>query len=108
MKRKQIYIDPEQEREVKWLAARRGTSEAFVIREAVARYVADEREREVEAPPGQDRPPSSAELQANPLLGVLGIADPGLPADGSVAHDAALYGRPTPGLRRRAGPRGRQ
>lgn len=107
MKRKQIYIDPEQEREVKWLAARRGTSEAFVIREAVARYVADEREREME-PPGHDRPPSSAELESNPLLGVLGIADPGLPADGSVAHDVALYSGRPPGPGRRTGPRGRQ
>lgn len=108
MKRKQIYIDSEQEREVKWLAARRGTSEAFVIREAVARYIADERDREEESPPGEGRPPSSEELEANPLLGVLGVADSGLPADGSVAYRAALYGPPSRTSGRQAGARNRE
>jgi len=92
MKRKQIYIEAAQEREVKWLAARRGTSEAFVIREAVARYLADEAERNDGVSSDAEVPPSRAEIDANPLLGILGIAGPGLPTDGSVSHDADLYG----------------
>jgi hypothetical protein len=92
MKRKQIYIEAAQEREVKWLAARRGTSEAFVIREAVARYLADEAERDHGSSTDGEGHPSRAEIDANPLLGILGIAGPGLPKDGSVGHDTDLYG----------------
>jgi hypothetical protein len=108
MKRKQIYIDAAQEREVKWLAARRGTSEAFVIREAVARYIADEVERDEGTSPDAGGPPSTAELDADPLLGIFGIADPGLPPDGSVTHDADLYRASRRTARRRTSPRNRQ
>lgn len=92
MKRKQIYIDPEQEQQVKHLAARSGSSEAQVIRDAVARYLADELGRGTGAGDRSRERPAQVEVSTNPLLDLIGIAEGDLPASGSTGHDAVLYG----------------
>ena len=85
MKRKQIYIAPEQEEQLQRLAEHRKVNVSSLIREAVAVYLVD-----------QDTP-ELGRAEDHPLWGILGIADsPGLPEDGSLNHDAALYGRPRP------------
>jgi hypothetical protein len=79
VKRKQIHIEPEIEYKVKELAERRGVSESYVIREAIAAYLAGEKADEAE----------------NPLLGIIGIvSNPDAPTDGSINHDHYLYGAP--------------
>ena len=83
MKRKQIYLDEAQERAIKRLAARRGVSEALIIREAMAKYLVD-------ADSGED---ASVPPEDDPLLGILGIGKPGV-TDGSVNHDYYLYDTP--------------
>lgn len=77
VRRKQIYIDEEQEAAIRRLAARRGVSEAQVIREAMRLYL--------------DGLVMSRE--PNPLLALAGIVDdPDAPATGSEDHDRDLYG----------------
>lgn len=84
MKRKQIYIEEAQERAIKRLAARRGVSEALVIREAMARYIVDEPEA-----------PTVEQPEDHPLWGIIGIVDdPDAPIDGSINHDHYIYGVP--------------
>jgi hypothetical protein len=79
MKRKQIYLDEQQEAAIKRLAARRGVSEAHVIREAMDEYL-------------RAIPPPDA---GNLFLSLAGIVDdPEAPVDGSQAYDRDLYGTP--------------
>lgn len=80
VKRTQIYIEEDLDRELRALAAADGRSAADVIREAVRRYLADRGAQ------GSD-----------PILGVLGSVS-GLPADAAAEHDRDLYGK---GRRRR-------
>lgn len=81
MKRKQIYIDEGQEAEVRRVAGFRRVSEAAIIREAIARYLAAEQAARDELP--------------NPLLDLIGIIDdPDMPTDGSLNYKADLYGAP--------------
>jgi len=70
VKRKQIYLEDEQEAAIKRLAARRGVSEAHVIREAMDEYL-----RAIPAPEA-----------GNLFLSLAGIVDaPDAPVDGSEA-----------------------
>lgn len=77
--RTQMYLDPEDHRRLKRLAAERGQSMTDLVREAVARYVADELADEV---PSVDE--MMAELRGDPLYD-------GLPSgsEGFVARTAA-------------------
>ncbi|MBM3465288.1 MAG: ribbon-helix-helix protein, CopG family [Armatimonadetes bacterium] len=76
MRRKQIYIDEQDEQRLKAMARQRGRSEASLIREAVRRFVSDE------------TPPPSEE--GDPLLQLIGIADGR--TDAAEHHDRYLYG----------------
>ena len=79
MKRKQIYLDEESEKGLKELTIRKNVSEAFLVREAVAQYLAAENE--------------SIKKKRNPLLEMIGLFKDG-PTDGSVNHDHYIYGVP--------------
>jgi hypothetical protein len=84
MKRKQIYIDPEQEAQLKQLSYRLKVPVSHLIREAVTEYLVDR-----SAPPVIERP------EDHPLWGIVGILDdPDAPTDGSINHDYYLYGAP--------------
>ncbi|MEX0784338.1 MAG: CopG family transcriptional regulator [Dehalococcoidia bacterium] len=81
MKRKQIYLDDDQERAIKRLARDRGVSEAAIIREAMGAYLAEE--------PATYDAPALAELH------VIGCIDePNLPRNGSTTFKRDLYGQP--------------
>jgi hypothetical protein len=83
MKRKQIYIAPEQEERLQRLAESRSVPVSLLIREAVAEYL-HEHER-----PHFKRP------EDNPLWGIVGLVDdPDFPADASMNIDHYLYGAP--------------
>jgi len=83
MKRKQVYIEDEQEQGLKRLAKERGCSEAALIREAVGRLLTD---REL---------PALNSMEEHPLWGIIGLVDdPDAPIDGSLNHDHYLYGGP--------------
>jgi hypothetical protein len=83
MKRKQIYIEEGQERELKRIAKERGCSEAELVRDAVDRLI--------ETSP----PPQLSSMKEHPLWAIVGIVgDPDAPTDGSVNHDHYLYGGP--------------
>lgn len=83
MKRKQIYIEEEQDEQIKAIARQRGVAEAIVIREAVDAYLSASEYK------GYDR------MEDHPLWGIVGlIDDPNAPVDGSVNHDHYLYGGP--------------
>jgi hypothetical protein len=85
MERKQIYLDAEQDDELKELARREQKSVSALIREAVAIYL-DEH-----AVPKLKRP------EDHPLWGLIGIAGgEDMPADGSINHDRDLYGGERP------------
>jgi hypothetical protein len=80
MKRKQLYIDEPSDRGLKRLAARTGRSEAFHVREAVRRYLAQQEE---------------AEARPDPLERLIGLVDDETgPDDVAVQHDHYLYGAP--------------
>ncbi len=83
MRRKQIYIEQEQERRIKVLAHRRGVPEAVVIRELL------------EAGLGAEPDPTSARAgHDNPLLELIGfLEDDDLPEDSSVTYKRELYGQ---------------
>jgi hypothetical protein len=49
--RKQIYLTPEQNEDLKTLAMMRGTSEAAIIREALSDYVTREKEKAAKQDP---------------------------------------------------------
>lgn len=84
MKRKPVYLEPEQERRLKELAERGGVPEAEVVRQAVEEYLR-EHERQLTA-------------EENPLLEIIGIVpDPDAPRDGSIRYKEYLYGKPKTG-----------
>lgn len=79
MVRKQTYLLPEQDRELKELAKVKRVTEAEVIREALDHFIKSEKKRWV----------------SNPLLGIVGLCSGAEgPQDGSVNHDRYLYSRP--------------
>lgn len=80
MKRKQVYLEDEQERAIKQLARSRGVSEATVIRDAMDRYL---HECSEVGPVDEE----------DPILAIIGIGKPGV-TDGSINHDRDLYGAP--------------
>jgi len=83
MKRKQIYIEKEQDERLKRAAAERKVSEAEIIREAIDRYL------------GKKTPPPLKSMEDHPLWKIVGIIDdPEGPTDGSVNHDFYIYGAP--------------
>jgi hypothetical protein len=80
LKRKQIYLDPQNERTIKKLARRTGLPEAEHIRRAVADYLR------------KTRQPASSD-QTDPLLRLIGICNsPKGPRDAALRHDDYLYG----------------
>jgi len=79
LKRKQIYLDPENDRRIKKLARATGLTEAEHIRRAIASYVA-------QVPDLDDA--------THPLTRMIGICDsPSGPRDTAVQHDRYLYGK---------------
>ena len=79
LKRKQVYLDAENDRRIAQLARGTGLSEAEHIRRAIASYVADL---------------PDAQGTRDPLLEMIGICDnKSGPRDGAVHHDRYLYGR---------------
>lgn len=86
MRRTQIYLDEDVDRELRAVAASEGRSAADLIREAVRRYLAERAER------GEGG-------VTDPILAMIGTVD-GLPSDAATEHDRDLYGQ-TPARRRR-------
>jgi hypothetical protein len=85
MKRKQIYIEADQERRLKELAQQRGVAEAVLIREAVEAYLGTRGE----AMKG------FSSMGDHPIWSIVGIGrSPDAPTDGAVNHDHYLYGAP--------------
>jgi metal-responsive CopG/Arc/MetJ family transcriptional regulator len=79
MKRTQIYLEEELDRDLREAAKAEGRSAAALIREAVRRYLA-----------GTKRTP-----EEDPFLSVAGSIRGG-PRDSALSHDRYLYGgRPT-------------
>jgi len=79
LRRKQIYLDPENEHRIRTLARATGLSEAEHIRRAVASYV-------------EDLPDAGS--TEHPLLEMIGICEgEGGPRDAARHHDTYLYGR---------------
>lgn len=82
MRRKQIYIAQAQEEELVRLAEGRRVPVSHLIREAIAEYLVEQ------------RAPELSVAEEHPLWGLVAVADDlGAPADGSVNHDAVLYGK---------------
>jgi hypothetical protein len=80
MERKQIYIAGEQDEALKRIAQAKSTTVSHLIREAVAAYIVDQEEPNLET------------AEEHPLWAIVGIAnDPKLPTDGSVKHDEVIY-----------------
>ena len=84
MRRTQIYLDEDLDRELRAVAASEGRSAADLIREAVRRYLAERGGGGV----------------TDPILAMIGTVD-GLPADAATEHDRDLYGQAPAGRRRR-------
>ena len=83
MKRKQIYIAPEQEERLQRLAESRHVPVSSLIREAVAEYLVEQETPHFERP------------EDNPLWGIVGLVDdPDAPTDASINLDHYLYGAP--------------
>ena len=83
LKRKQVYLEPGQERRLKRLAGRTGSSDAEHIRRALDEYLAREEPEEG----GED-----------PILDLIGMCDePEGLRDAAQNHDRYLYGRPSGG-----------
>lgn len=79
LKRKQIYLDEESDRELKRLALTTKISESEHIRRAVKRYIAGKKGRVA---------------KEDPLKKLLGLCDnPDGPTDASAHHDKYLYGK---------------
>lgn len=83
MRRTQIYLDEELDRDLREVAAAEGRSAADLIREAVRRYLADR-----------------GGGSGDPIAAMIGTID-GLPPDGAAEHDRDLYGPPSRPRRRR-------
>ena|SRR5438552_1997238 len=93
MKRKQIYIEEEQDKRLKEAAAWYRTSEGEFIRKAIDEHLA----RRGFAPRGEPKgkAPPFERIEDDPLWKIVGIVgDPDAPTDGSVNHDYYLYGAP--------------
>ncbi len=83
MKRKQIYIEKDQDERLKRAAADRKVSEAEIIREAIDRYL------------DMKSPPVLESIEDHPIWKMVGAADePGGVTDGSVNYKFYLYGAP--------------
>ncbi|MEN1967851.1 CopG family transcriptional regulator [Lentibacillus sp. N15] len=72
--RKQIYLEPDQNKEVKQLSAIKGRTEAEIIREAIDNFLV-----------------SNRTAQKDPLFELVGMVKNG-EKDGSTAHDQDIYG----------------
>lgn len=83
MRRTQIYLDEDLDRDLRAAAAAEGRSAADVIREAVRRYLAER---------GGGR-------SVDPIAAMIGSIE-GLPSDAAAEHDRDLYA-PTQSRRRR-------
>lgn len=79
MRRKQIYLDEDDDERMKRLAERRGVPEALVIREAIAEYLVGHEPRDIRRP------------EDHPLWGIVGSGKAGA-TDTSANHDHYLYG----------------
>lgn len=75
MVRKQVYLEPSQNDDIKRLSAKQGRTEADIIREAIDEYVVLKR-RDME----------------DPLVSLIGMTD-GTP-DGAAMHDRDLAAQP--------------
>jgi plasmid stability protein len=84
MRRTQIYLDEELDRELRAVAAAEGRSAADLIREAVRRYLAER----------------GSGVPVDPITAMIGSVE-GLPSDASAEHDRDLYGPSRPARRRR-------
>jgi hypothetical protein len=84
MRRTQIYLDEELDRELRAAAASEGRSAAGLIREAVRRYLAEK---------------GSGAL-VDPIAAMIGSVE-GLPSDAAAEHDRDLYGSTRRPRRRR-------
>ena len=79
LKRKQIYLDEENDRALKNLALTTNISESEHIRRAVKIYIAKQKGKIVEE---------------DPLRKLIGLCDkPEGPSDASIHHDRYLYGK---------------
>ena len=83
MRRTQIYLEEDMDRDLRAAAAAEGRSAADLIREAVRRYLAER---------GGGR-------SVDPIAAMIGSIE-GLPSDAAAEHDRDLYG-PTQSRRRR-------
>jgi plasmid stability protein len=77
VRRTQIYLDEDLDRDLRAVAAAEGRSAADLIREAVRRYLAER---------GGGGP-------VDPIVAMIGSVD-GLPPDAAAEHDRDLYGPP--------------
>jgi hypothetical protein len=84
VRRTQIYLDEELDRELRAVAATEGRSAADLIREAVRRYLADRR----------------GSGPVDPIAAMIGSVE-GLPSDAAAEHDRDLYASARPPRRRR-------
>lgn len=84
VRRTQIYLDEDLDRELRAVAATEGRSAADLIREAVRRYLAECR--------------GSAPI--DPIAAMIGSVE-GLPSDAAAEHDRDLYGSTRSPRRRR-------
>jgi len=75
MRRTQIYLEEGQTRRLQEIAAARGKSTAWVVRDAVNRYLAEAEQSESE----------------NPIRDFIGSVE-GLPPDAAENHDHYVYG----------------
>ncbi|WP_144462116.1 CopG family transcriptional regulator [Siminovitchia fortis] len=71
--RKQIYLEPEQNEQIKLLSARQNKTEAQIIRDAINHYLTE----------------NNKEL-ADPILELIGMVKDGID-NGSTAHDQDIY-----------------
>lgn len=71
--RKQIYLEPKQNEQIKLLSDRRNKTEAQIIRDAINHYLTE----------------SKKELD-DPILDLIGMVNSGI-RDGSTKHDQAIY-----------------
>jgi Ribbon-helix-helix protein, copG family. len=77
MRRTQIYLEEDVDRELRAVAAAEGRSAADVIREALRRYLSER-----------------AGATFDPILTMAGTIT-GLPRDAAAEHDRDLYGTPS-------------
>jgi plasmid stability protein len=84
MRRTQIYLDEDLDRDLRAVAAAEGRSAADLIREAVRRYLAER----------------SGGGPVDPIAAMIGTID-GLPPDAASEHDRDLYGPPRKPRRRK-------